>query len=124
MVTIYDAKEELNMSKYLFEGGFYKGVCFHAQQAIEKSIKARLFKEGWVLEKTHSIERLIIIGRNHNIKLKLSDEEMVFIDSIYRGRYPAEEGILPLGEPTKADAEKAVEIASRILRAMQTSLKT
>lgn len=117
------SKEELNVSKYLFKGGFYKGACFHAQQSIEKSIKARFFKEGWELEKTHSIERLIIIGRDYNIKLKLSDEEIVFIDSIYRGRYPAEEGILPLGEPSKPDAEKAVKIANRIYRSMQTSLK-
>ena len=61
-VWLNQSKEELNVSKYLFKGGFYKGACFHAQQSIEKSIKARLFKEGWELEKIHSIERLIIIG--------------------------------------------------------------
>jgi HEPN domain-containing protein/predicted nucleotidyltransferase len=122
-VWLKQSKEELNVSKYLFKGGFYKGACFHAQQSIEKSIKAGLFKEGWELENTHSIERLIIIGRNYNIKLKLSDEEIVFIDSIYRGRYPAEEGILPLGEPTKEDAEKAVKIADKIFRFMQNTLK-
>jgi len=54
-------EEELNMASYLLKGGYFKGSCFHAQQAIEKSIKARLLRKGWTLEKTHSIQRLIAI---------------------------------------------------------------
>ena len=47
--------------------------------------------------------------------IDLSDEEVIFIDSIYRGRYPAEKGLLPLEEPGEDDAAKALEIAGRIL---------
>lgn len=43
-----------------------------------------MFKKGWELEKTHSIERLIAIAGDYKIKFDLSDEETVFIDSIYR----------------------------------------
>jgi len=108
------AHEELNMAGYLLEGGYFRGSCFHSQQSIEKAIKARLLKEGWDLERVHSIERLIAIGEKYDIKIDLSDEEMVFIDNIYRGRYPAETGLLPLGEPSEADAQKALAIAKRI----------
>ncbi len=120
---IKNSRDELNMAVYLLEGGFFKGACYHAQQSIEKSIKATLFNKAWELEKTHSIERLIAIGKNYKIKLKLSDKEIVFIDSIYRGRYPADAGLLPLGEPSKADAEKAVSIAKRISKEIQAALK-
>ncbi len=41
---------------------------------------------------------------------------MIFIDSIYSGRYPADAGLLPLGEPTESDAEKAVKIAKRLFK--------
>lgn len=116
--------EESNMAAYLLQGGYFKGACYHAQQSIEKSIKALLLKKGWELEKIHSIGRLIAIGRDYKIKLTLSDEEIVFIDGIYRGRYPAEAGLLPLGEPSKADAEKAVSIAGRIFKNTQSALKT
>lgn len=37
----------------------------------------------------------------------LSMDDAVFLNSIYKGRYPTEEGLLPLGEPLKADAVKA-----------------
>lgn len=117
------SEEELKMAEYLLRGGYFKGACYHAQQSIEKSIKARLFKKGWELEKTHSIERLNAICGDYKIKLRLSDKEMVFIDSIYRGRYPAETGLLPLGEPSEADAERAVSIAGRIFKGTQTALK-
>lgn len=117
------AQEELNMAEYLLHGEYFKGACYHAQQSIEKAIKARLFKKGWELEKTHSIERLIAIGKDYRIHLSLSDKEIVFMDSIYRGRYPAEAGLLPLKEPSEKDAKKAVEIAKRIFKSVQTALK-
>ena len=36
-----------------------EGLCFHAQQAVEKSIKAVLIGAGIPFPKVHSIERLI-----------------------------------------------------------------
>jgi HEPN domain-containing protein len=118
------SEEELNIAVYLSEGCYFKGACFHAQQSIEKSIKTLLIHKGWDLEKIHSISRLIAIGKDYKIKLTLSDEEIVFIDGIYRGRYPAEAGLLPLGAPLKADADRAVNIAKRIFGNVKTALKT
>ncbi len=120
---IKQSAEELDMATYLLEGKYYRGVCYHAQQAIEKAMKAQLLDKGWDLEKTHSMERLAAIGADYRIKLHISDEEMVFIDSIYRGRYPIETGLLPLGDPTNEDAEKALDIAKRIVKSAQTILK-
>jgi len=108
------AKEELNTAEYLLGGDFYKGACYHAQQAIEKGIKAKLIKKGWELEKTHSIARLVEVGKEYRIKLKFADEDIIFVDSIYRGRYPAEAGLLPLKEPAKEDAARAIAIARRL----------
>ena len=62
------SEDELNMAECLLKGGYFKGACYHAQQLIEKSMKARLFKKGWDLEKTHSIERLVAIGRDDRIR--------------------------------------------------------
>ena len=110
------AKEELAMADYLLKGGFHKGCCYHAQQAIEKGMKARLLGKGWELEKTHSIARLIAICRDYKIRLTIEDEDIVFIDGIYRGRYPAEEGLLPFKEPSADDSQRAIKIARRIAR--------
>jgi HEPN domain-containing protein/predicted nucleotidyltransferase len=113
------AGEELNMAEYLLTGGYHKGACYHAQQCLEKTIKAKLLTKGWELEKTHNIERLIAISEDYKIKPGLSEEEVIFMDTIYRGRYPAESGMLPLGEPAQEDAKKAVTIARRIFKKIQ-----
>jgi HEPN domain-containing protein/predicted nucleotidyltransferase len=110
------AEEELDTARYLFQGCYFKSCCYHAQQAIEKTMKALLFKKGWDLEKTHSMRRLIEIGRDYNIKTNMTDDDVVFVDNIYRGRYPIETGLLPLGEPTSDDAERAVKIAERVVK--------
>lgn len=110
------AQEELDIAAYLFQGKYFKGCCFHAQQALEKGIKSRLLGKGWELEKTHSIARLVAICREFKVRLGLSDEDIVFMDSIYRGRYPAEEGLLPFREPTESDAEKSIHIVRRIVK--------
>lgn len=115
--------EECNMAEYLLLGSYFKGACYHAQQSIEKAIKARLLKKGWCLEKIHNIERLLAIGKDYRIRFNLSDEEIVFVDSIYRGRYPAEAGLLPLGDPSKEDAAKAVSLAKRVSTSAQKALK-
>ena len=112
-----DAEEEFAMAEYLFKGDFYRGSCYHSQQALEKALKASLLKKGWQLEKTHSIQRLMAIAKDHRIRIELSDEEIIFMDSIYRGRYPAEAGLLPHGEPSQEDARKALQIVKRVLRA-------
>ena len=112
---IKQAEYELNMAEYLLQGGFYKGTCYHSQQCVEKTLKARLLEKGWALEKIHSMERLVSIGGDYNLDFNVTDDEIVFVDSIYRGRYPIETGLLPSGEPSKEDGEKAVRIAMRLL---------
>lgn len=45
-----------------------------------------------------------------------------FMDEIYRGRYPAESGLMPLSTPTKDDANRAVSVAKRTLRTVRRLL--
>ena len=94
-----DARDELAAAEYLREGGFWKPACFHAQQAVEKSLKARLLGKGWELEKVHSIARLLALSNDYKIPSNLGDEEIQFMDSIYRGR----------------DADRALTIAVKAL---------
>jgi HEPN domain-containing protein/predicted nucleotidyltransferase len=105
------SNEELLTAQYLLKGNFYRSACYHAKQSIEKVLKARLIEKGWDLEKTHSIRRLLAIAEEYNIQITFNNEDITFIDGIYRGRYPMDTGLLPQGEPNAEDAERAVRIA-------------
>ncbi len=48
---------------------------------------------------------------------------MTFIDSIYKGRYPGEEGLLPYGNPTKQDAKRAISIKYKVGSSMGSALQ-
>ena len=116
------AEEERSTADYLHTGEFHRGACYHAQQCVEKSIKTMLLVVGWELEKIHSIHRLTAIAADYRVPLVLSPDDIDFLDEIYRGRYPAESGLLPLDEPTAADAERAVTLANKSLATLHRFL--
>ena len=116
------AEEERSTADYLRSGGFHRGACYHAQQCVEKSIKTMLLAVGWELEKIHSIHRLTAIAADYRVALVLSPDDIDFLDEIYRGRYPAESGLLPLGDPTATDAERAVTLANQSLATLHRFL--
>lgn len=117
------AKDELDMALCLLQGGYYKGSCYHAHQSMEKSIMACLLAKGWGLEKIHNIERLLSIAGDFGMSVNVSEDDVVFIDSIYRGRYPAEVGLLPLGEPSDSDAKRALSIADNTYHLIKTTIQ-
>jgi HEPN domain-containing protein len=41
------------------DGAFYEDLCFHAQQAAEKALKAVYQRQEWKFRYTHDIEELI-----------------------------------------------------------------
>ncbi len=117
------AGEELRTAEYLHAGGFHRGACYHAQQCVEKSIKTMLLARGWELEKLHSIHRLTAVAEEYRLPLRLQPDDVDFIDEIYQGRYPAESGLLPLGDPTEADAGRAVALAVQTVGALRGMLR-
>ncbi len=54
------AEADLDLARMpLSERGLYEHLCFHAQQAVEKSLKAVLVKLGLDFPPTHNLQRLI-----------------------------------------------------------------
>jgi hypothetical protein len=49
-------------------------------------------------------------------------DDVVFLNSIYRGRYPTEESLLPYGEPSCSDAEKAISAAKTLVERLRSIL--
>ncbi|HEX9593964.1 MAG TPA: HEPN domain-containing protein [bacterium] len=83
-------------------------VCFHAQQCVEKYVKAVLVLQGIDFPKTHDLQNLagLLPGR---VRLSLSAEEQGRLTEYATGaRYPGW-GDIPL-----AEARRAVTIARRL----------
>ncbi|MEW6684737.1 MAG: HEPN domain-containing protein [Candidatus Edwardsbacteria bacterium] len=110
------AYEDFQAAENLMKIDLYRMVCYHSQQTVEKILKALLTEKEIEFERSHNIIDLKVAVMKVEYGVKISDEDAVFLNSIYRSRYPSDAGLLPTGEPTKEDAEKALNIAQIILQ--------
>ena len=110
------AYEDFQAAENLMKIELYRMVCYHSQQTVEKILKAILVENEIEFERSHHLIDLKNTVLNLGYEIHLSDEDAVFLNSVYRSRYPSEAGLLPSGEPTKEDAEKALNIAKIILQ--------
>lgn len=117
------AVEDFQSAKHLLEKSLFRMVCYHSQQAVEKLAKAILVQHDIDIPRTHNLLDLNNAVRRLGYDSPLSDEDAVFLNSIYRSRYPFDTGLLPYGEPTQEDAEKALEIAKSIMKWFREKLK-
>jgi len=114
------AARDLKLTRHLVSAGEYnEAVCFHAQQAAEKYIKAFLVHHQVEFPKTHDIEELLdlVETRDQNLAQSLRHTAVLSAYGV-EIRYP---GDLP--EITDAEAEKAVALAGRVGDSILEALK-
>jgi HEPN domain-containing protein/predicted nucleotidyltransferase len=112
---INDVEEELDSALILYEHGKYRGACYHSQQCVEKGLKTLILEKGTRPERIHDILELLKKTRSLGHNIPLSIDDAIFLNSIYKGRYSTEEGLLPHGEPLQTDAEKAILSAKALM---------
>jgi HEPN domain-containing protein len=92
-------------------------VCFHAQQCVEKYIKALLVFRGTAFPKTHNIavlRALLPPKLRPKIEAKMQARLTAYATEL---RYP---GVGP--DPTLAEARQAVAIARRVRKEVRSHL--
>lgn len=112
------AKEDLRAAEVSINENLHNIVCFHSQQAAEKSIKALYLYYFDTIPKTHDLEAILNKLKEKSAKLSKFEEEFRFLNKFYvPTRYPdALPGSLPEGLPDKNDAQKASNFAKEILQ--------
>ncbi len=120
---LISASEDLIMAQKAFEFGIYRQTCFHAQQAVEKGMKAILFEKGTKLKRIHDLLELNGDLETAGVQLPVTIPELDFLNRVYQFRYPPDIGLLPYGQPTKEDAQTALTMAEKIMDWVQQYLK-
>jgi HEPN domain-containing protein len=71
------------------QGAFYEDLCFHAQQAAEKALKAVYLHHGWPFRYTHDLEELVTNLRRKGLDVPaLVDEAVILSSFAWEARYP------------------------------------
>jgi len=119
-----DAEEHWESAVLLLENGKPRPACYHCQQCVEKGLKGLLIERGRRPPRTHDILDLLREVKKEDWEPAISIDQAVLLNSIYKGRYPSEEGLLPRGEPSVEDARSALEGASTLIRYIHSLSKS
>ncbi len=106
------ARADLALAKApLPPGAVYEDLCFHAQQAAGKAIKAVYRKNDWMFRYTHDLKELLAELRNRGLFVPDNLEDTVILTHYaHQLRYPC------LAEPvTTEEYEEALVLAERVV---------
>jgi HEPN domain-containing protein len=104
------------MAEFALEHQIYNQVCFHAQQGVEKALKACLTVAGQLVPRTHLLVDLFNqLPADTQATLLEITPHLAILDQFYiPTRYPdALPGSLPAGLPGREDAEIALMNAQK-----------
>ena len=114
---LLSAEMDLRSIERVLDDEFLAPVaCFHAQQCVEKSLKAILEEKGVRYPKTHDILQLYGLV-SKIVVLELDMRTLQVLNDLYiDARYPEELGLLPYGRPSLDDAQQFYEFAAEVYR--------
>ncbi|MCI5137803.1 MAG: HEPN domain-containing protein [Candidatus Electrothrix sp. AX5] len=108
-------EEDLCAAESLLHSGVATGAAsFHAQQCVEKALKAVLEKYAGTVPRIHDLDRLFAESTKY---IDLEQDEIVInkLNMLYiESRYPGAFGFLPEGRPTSEQVKQFYDFAKNI----------
>jgi HEPN domain-containing protein len=120
------AREDLRIAELALQETIFNQTCFHAQQCVEKCLKALIAAAGELLPRTHLLSDLLghlpLASRSSLAPL---EEQVLSLDQFYiPTRYPdALPGSLPQGLPQREHAQVALVTARTCLEQVTKMLR-
>jgi HEPN domain-containing protein len=120
-VWLLRAKGNLNLAE---KGGSLEGVlledlCFNAQQAAEKALKAICLSQGMDIPKTHSLVHLMDILESSGMEIPKSVRDAdILTQYAVQSRYPS-----IMEEITKSEYNDALRLAANVVFWAETIIK-
>jgi len=116
------AQADLHWARHLNDQGAYYLVCFLAQQAAEKALKAFLYARGEELVLGHSVRQLCQRAAEHDARFQPSLDDWGVLDSYYiPTRYP---NGLPDDIPARVYNRQAAEGALALAQAVAAEVES
>ena len=114
------ARQDLEVAELTLEKRIYNLSCFHAQQGIEKALKAFLKTHQAVIPKIHGLGELVSLCRNYDDGFSELEDTCAKLDPYYiPTRYP---DIFPGAGPGGPSTQRQADLRDA-LRWIENKLK-
>ncbi|MCI5150284.1 MAG: HEPN domain-containing protein [Candidatus Electrothrix sp. MAN1_4] len=98
-------------------------IFLHAQQAVEKTLKAVIEEYEIAFVRTHKLEFLLEKTKEH-LNFPVDIQSIRRLDEVYtEARYPSDLGLLPYGKPSAEDAQTMLEFARNLYDNVESLLQ-
>jgi HEPN domain-containing protein len=106
------AKSNLAAARSVISGVYLEDLCFDAQQAAEKGVKAVFIKRGETFPFSHDLDKLLRLLEKNGLKIpQYVNESQELTQYAHLTRYPG------MAAPvTRQEYRRAVRIAGAVLR--------
>lgn len=113
------ARADLALAKApLPAGALYEDLCFHAQQAAEKALKAVYQRHGWTFRYVHDLKELLAGLRDKGLVVPDNLEEATRLTSYaFQFRYPGVEESV-----TAQEYERSIALAGDVVQWAESQL--
>jgi HEPN domain-containing protein len=100
------------------EGAYYEDLCFHAQQAAEKALKAAYQHHAWTFQYTHDLDELVAGLKRKGLTIPPQiDDAIVLTSFAWEARYPG------VAEPvTEEEYREALRHAEAVVKWAETEV--
>ena len=113
------ARSDLALAKSRCDDVYLEDLCFHAQQAVEKAIKAVFISYKWKFPYIHDLSALLTALLNHGMEIPARIQDCVVLTKFaVEGRYPG------FGEALSEDEyQSSIATAEDVMIWVQTIIK-
>jgi HEPN domain-containing protein len=125
LAWIRACEEDLTVVESLLQSKLATGAAsFHAQQSVEKSLKAILEEYTKTVPKIHDLDKLFAEANNY-INIKADEVIINKLNMLYiQSRYPGAFGFLPEGKPSLEDVKIFYNFAKDIYDIIKNHLES
>lgn len=114
------AQEDLQWAKASFEDKIYRGACFAAQQAAEKSLKAFLVSKDIIIPKIHDLVTLNNQCLNQDAQFQELEEACNILSPYYLStRYP---DVAQFEEFSEKQTQDVITQAEKVVNFLKSKL--
>jgi HEPN domain-containing protein/predicted nucleotidyltransferase len=114
------ANQDLAAVRALLDTNNITNAAYHLQQVIEKILKAFLLKQGWALERTHDLKKLLDEAIKHKPELETFRPLCKRADEFLVVRYP----VTLAQPPTKDELEQLLPQAQALFQRVEPVVQT
>jgi HEPN domain-containing protein len=118
------ARDDMLLLKALpLEAYLTGGMAFHAEQCIEKCLKAVLCERKQLIPRSHDLVYLYSLVSKIEKKIPIENTLLMELSALYiDSRYPGAFGLLPSGRPSLADAGRFIAAAEIVMQQTEMAI--